>query len=113
MENYKIVIVLLFISLNVSFTFSQTKNSNIENAIEYFHQRNEAISLVKNEQWQEAVLKLENLIGQYQNDADLYYLLGVSYFQVAQYQNSLRNYLGMTIKKISRGMMLGLEMLDI
>lgn len=89
MENYKIVIVLLFISLNVSFTFSQTKNSNIENAIEYFHQRNEAISLVKNEQWQEAVLKLENLIGQYQNDADLYYLLGVSYFQVAQYQNSI------------------------
>ena len=89
MKINKIIIALLFISLHVSYIFSQTENSAIENPIEYFNQRNEAISLVKNEQWQEASLKLENLIGQYQNDADLYYLLGISYYQVKQYQNSI------------------------
>jgi hypothetical protein len=49
MKKNKIVIVFLIISLNVSYTFSQTKNINVENPIEYFNQRNEAVSLVKND----------------------------------------------------------------
>ena len=85
----KIICLLLLVFLNISNTFSQSKKINIEYATEYFHQRNEAIRLVKNKQWQEAVIKLESLTRQYQNDADLYYLLGISCFQVEQYQNSI------------------------
>ena len=55
MKKIKIVIVLLFISLNVSYTFSQTKNINVENPIEYFHKRTEAISLAKSKNWQESI----------------------------------------------------------
>ena len=89
MKKVNIASVLLLIFLNISYTFSQTKNSNIESKIEYFQQRNEAISLVKNEQWQEAIPILENLIEHYQNDADLFYVLGLSYYQVEQYQNAI------------------------
>jgi tetratricopeptide (TPR) repeat protein len=89
MKKNKIVIVFLIISLNVSYTFSQTKNINVENPIEYFKQRNEAVSLVKNEQWQESIIILESLTEQYQNDADLYYLLGLSFYQVEKYQNAI------------------------
>lgn len=89
MNKTKILIVLLFISLNVSHTFSQTKNSNIESPIEYFFQRNEAVSLVKNEKWQEAIPILENLTEHYQNDGDIFYLLGISYYQDEQYQNAI------------------------
>ena len=55
MKKIKTVIVLLFISLNVSYTFSQTKNINVENPIEYFNKRTEAISLAKSENWQESI----------------------------------------------------------
>ena len=89
MKKIKILIVLLFISLNVSHTFSQTKNSNIEGTIEYFFQRNEAVSLVKSEKWQEAIPILENLTEHYQNDGDIFYLLGISYYQDEQYQNAI------------------------
>ena len=89
MKKIKIASTLLLIFLNISYTFSQTKNSNIESTIEYFHQRNEAVSLVKNEKWQEAIPILESLTEQYQNDADLFYLLGLSYYQTKQYQNAI------------------------
>ena len=89
MKKIKILIVLLFISLNVSHTFSQTKNSNIEGTIEYFFQRNESVSLVKSEKWQEAIPILENLTEHYQNDGDIFYLLGISYYQDEQYQNAI------------------------
>ena len=71
MKKINIASVLLLIFLNISYAFSQTKNSNIESTIEYFHQRNEAASLVKNEKWQEAIPILENLTGLYQSDSDL------------------------------------------
>ena len=89
MKKIKILIVLLFISLNVSHTFSQTENSNVENPLEYFNKRTEAISLVNNEQWQEAIPILENLTGLYQSDSDLFYVLGLSYYQDEQYQNAI------------------------
>lgn len=88
-NSIKIISLFLLFFLSIPNTFSQSKKINIENATKYFHLRNEAIGLVKNEQWREAVIKLENLTEQYQNDADLYYLLGISYFQVAQYQNAI------------------------
>ena len=89
MNKLNIASILLLIFLNISYGFSQTKNSNIESTIEYFHQRNEAVSLVKNEKWQEAIPILENLTEHYQNDPDLFYVLGLSYYQVQQYQNAI------------------------
>ena len=81
--------IFFLVFLNTFNTFSQTKNINVENTIEYFHQRNEAVSLVKNEKWQESSTILENLTEQYQNDADTFYLLGLSYYQDEQYQNAI------------------------
>ena len=89
MKKVTIASVLLLIFLNISYAFSQTGNINFENTIEYFHQRNEAVSLVKNKKWQESITILENLTKHYQNDADLFYLLGLSYYQVEQYQNAI------------------------
>ncbi len=89
MKNVTIACALLLIFLSFSYTFSQTKNSNIKNATEYFHQRNEAISLAKNEKWQEAIPILESLTNYYQSDSDLFYLLGLSNYQVKQYQNAI------------------------
>lgn len=79
MKNTAILSFILLVLFNISYTFSQTKNSNIENTTEYFHQRNEAVGLVKNKKWQESITILENLIKDYENDPDLFYLLGLSY----------------------------------
>jgi hypothetical protein len=89
MNSIKILSILFLFILNTSNTFSQTKDSNQKNTIEYFNQRNEAVSLVKNEKWQEAIPILENLTGFYQSDSDIFYLLGLSYYQVEQYQNAI------------------------
>jgi len=89
MKKLNIASILLLIFLNICYAFSQTENINVENTSEYFHQRNEALSLVKNEKWQEAIPILENLTKLYQNDPDLFYLLGLSYYQVEQYQKAI------------------------
>jgi hypothetical protein len=89
MNKLNIASILLLIFLNISYAFSQTKNGNIESTIEYFFQRNEAVSLVKSEKWQEAIPILENLTEHYQNDGDIFYLLGISYYQDEQYQNAI------------------------
>jgi len=80
---------ILIIFLSCSCIFSQTKNINIKNPIEYFNQRNEAISLGKTAKWLEAIPLLEDLTKYYQSDPDLFYLLGLSYYEVEQYQNSI------------------------
>jgi len=89
MKKLNIASILLLIFLNISYAFSQSKKTNIENATEYFQQRNDALSLIKNEQWQEGIPILENLTKHYQNDPDLFYVLGLSYYQVEQYQNAI------------------------
>ena len=86
---FKTLSILFLFILNATNIFSQSENINIENPIEYFNQRNEVVSLVKNEQWQESIPILENLTRKYQDDADLFYLLGLSYYQVEQYQNAI------------------------
>ena len=89
MIKLNITSIFLFIFLNISFAFSQSKKIYTENASEYFHERNEALSLVNNEKWQEAIPILENLTEHYQSDSDLFYVLGLSYYQVEQYQNAI------------------------
>jgi tetratricopeptide (TPR) repeat protein len=89
MKNITIASFILLFSLNISNTFSQAKNINVENPAEYFHQRNRAISLAKSAKWKESIIILERLTEQYQNDGDLFYLLGLSYYQTEQYQNAI------------------------
>lgn len=69
--------------------FSQGIDNNIENPIEYFNQRTEAINLAKSEKWQELIPILENLTLQYKNDGDLFYLLGICYYQTEQFQKAI------------------------
>ncbi|REE79722.1 hypothetical protein BX611_2617 [Lutibacter oceani] len=89
MKNITITSIILFLLININYTFSQTKNNTIESPLEYIHHRNEAISLVKNEKWQESIEILKNLTTQYQNDADLFYLLGLSYYETGQFTNAI------------------------
>ena len=88
MKNFTIISTILLLLTNTDYTFSQTKNDTVKNPIEYINHRHKAISLVKNEKWQEAIPVLKNLTEQNQTDADLFYLLGLCYFQVDQYQNA-------------------------
>lgn len=81
------LIVLFFI--NINYTFAQTENNSIENSLDSFNQRNEALSLVKSKKWKEAIPILENLTKQYQNDPDLFYVSGIAYFEMEQYQNAI------------------------
>lgn len=89
MKNITIASVILFLSINTNYIFSQTEKSNLEGSLEYFNKRNDALSLAKNEKWQEAIPVLENLTKQYQSDSDLFYILGLAYYQVEQYQNAI------------------------
>ena len=89
MKNVKITTAILLVALNIPNIFSQTKETKTEHAITYFQQRNEAMRLVENESWQEAIPILENLTEQYQSDGDLYYVLGHSHYQLEQYQNAI------------------------
>lgn len=75
--------------MSIPCVFSQVKSSNVKNPIEYFNNRTEAIRLTKTEKWQEAIPILENLTNYYQNDSDLFYVLGLSYYQDKQYQNAI------------------------
>ncbi|MGH1387806.1 tetratricopeptide repeat protein [Kordia sp.] len=81
------LIILFFI--NINYTFAQTENNRIENSLDYFNQRNEALSLVKSKKWKEAIPILENLTKQYQNDPDLFYVSGIAYYELKQYQNAI------------------------
>lgn len=89
MKNITITSIILFLLININFSFSQTKNNTIESSLEYANHRNEAINLVKNEKWQESIEILKNLTKQYQNDADLFYLLGLSYYETGQFKNAI------------------------
>ena len=88
-KSIKTLSILFLFILNTSNVFSQTEDFYLKTTIEYFHQRNEAINLVKKQKWQDAIPILENLTEHYKNDPDLFYLLGLSYYQIEQYQNAI------------------------
>jgi len=89
MKNVTIASFILIYFFNISYTFSQTKNNAVEHPLEFINHRNEAINLVKSEKWEEAIPILEKITSQYQNDADILYLLGLSYYEVEKYQNAI------------------------
>jgi tetratricopeptide (TPR) repeat protein len=89
----KINIILTFnIILMVLVTpevYSQVEKAQIEDPVEYFNKRTEALSLVKNEKWQELIPIAEKLTQQYKMDGDLFYILGLAYYETEQYQSSI------------------------
>ena len=88
-KTYPIDILSLFILTFIVSpkAFCQLEKSNIESPIEYFNKRTEALSLAKSQSWQELIPIAENLTLQYQKDGDLFYILGLSYYETGQYQN--------------------------
>lgn len=88
---YTTVIIGIFITTLIICpeAFSQSQKNNIKSPFEYFNERTEAFDLVKNKKWQEAIPILESLTLQYQNDADLFYLLGLSYYETGQFKNAI------------------------
>ncbi|CAL2103016.1 TPR_REGION domain-containing protein [Tenacibaculum sp. 190130A14a] len=89
MKLLKIIGILFIMLLNIRALNSQILNNKVVNPIEYFKERERAVQLVKNKQWLKAVQLLENLTSQYQNDGDLYYLLGTALFQTKAYSKSI------------------------
>ncbi|MGN7514852.1 MAG: TPR end-of-group domain-containing protein [Allomuricauda sp.] len=90
-KTYAIVILCIFISNLIASpkAFSQSTKNSIQNPTEYFNKRTEALSLVKNEKWEKAIPILESLTLQYPNDADLFYVLGLSYYETGQFKNAI------------------------
>ena len=69
--------------------YSQLEKSQIEDSIEYFNNRTEALSLAKSQKWQELIPISEELTQQYQMDGDLFYILGLAYYETEQYQKAI------------------------
>ena len=55
----------------------------------YFEQKQSAISLVRAQQWEKALPLLQTLTQQYKDDGGTWYLLGLSYFNLQQWQQAL------------------------
>ena len=81
--------IILFLFMTINSAFAQTQTSHIDSPLAYFKQRTEALRLVKNQKWQEAIPILEGLTQQYQNDGDLFYVLGLSYYETGQFTNAI------------------------
>jgi tetratricopeptide (TPR) repeat protein len=82
--------VFLLILLVTQSGYAQSKEDNIKNSIEYFHKRNEALSLAQSQNWLEVIPIVEELIQYYQKDGDLFYILGLSYYETKHYQKAIR-----------------------
>ena len=81
--------ILLLVFLSASNAFSQIVSTGVNNPIEYYNKRTEALSLAKSEKWQELIPIAEDLTQQYQMDGDLFYILGLSYYETEQYQQAI------------------------
>lgn len=54
----------------------------------YFQSKTAAIQLAKEQQWHEVNKLTKQLTSDYKDDGDTWYLLGISYFQIADYDNA-------------------------
>ncbi len=81
--------ILFVIMLCVCSAFSQESTHSVQNPHEYFNNRTKAITLARNGNWQQLIPITESLTQQYQKDGDLFYLLGLAYYETEQYQKAL------------------------
>ena len=81
-------ISLVFI-LYISNAFSQEVSHVVQDPLEYFNNRTKAISLARNGNWQQLIPITETLTKQYQKDGDLFYVLGIAYYETEQYRKAI------------------------
>jgi len=82
--------LFLCVLLAISNASSQPRSISLEDPVEYFNQRTKALSLAQNEKWQELIPIAVSLTEQYRQDGDLFYILGLSYYQTKQYQKAIK-----------------------
>lgn len=87
--NLILVINIILLVLASPKAYSQLTKDQIEDPIDYFNKRSEALSLAKSGQWQELIPIVESLAQQYQFDGDIFYILGLSYYETKQYQKAI------------------------
>lgn len=75
----------LVFSLFVSNAFSQV----VTDPLAYYKNRNNAIELARGGQWQQVIPIAENLTHQYQKDGDLFYVLGLAYYETGHYEKAI------------------------
>ena len=73
----------------MSGSFSQEAPNVVQDPLEHFNNRTKAISLAKSGNWQQLIPITESLTHRYQKDGDLYYLLGIAYYETRQYQKAI------------------------
>lgn len=66
--------------------------SQVDSPSIYFLNRNKALDLVRSENWQAAKPILESLTSQYPDDGDTWYIFGLTYFQLGEWQNAINAY---------------------
>ncbi len=81
--------VFLFILLASPIGYAQSTEDKIKSPVEYFNKRNKALSLAQNQNWQELTPIAENLTQHYRKDGDIFYILGLSYYETKQYQKAI------------------------
>lgn len=81
--------ILLVIMLCVYSAFSQAATHIVQDPLEYFNNRTKAISLARSGNWQQLIPITESLTRQYQKDGDLFYVLGLAYYETEQYQKAI------------------------
>ena len=106
--NLILIINIILLVLTSPKAYSQLTADQIEDPIDYFNKRTEALSLAKSEQWQELIPITEELTKQYQMDGDLFYILGLAYYETEQYLEAIEVFkqtleLGGTILVIPTG----------
>jgi len=69
--------------------YSQSTENNIKDPIDYFNKRTKALSLAESQNWLELTPIAENLTQHYQKDGDLFYILGLSYYETKHYQKAI------------------------
>jgi tetratricopeptide (TPR) repeat protein len=84
-----LLLIQIVVFLCISSVSSQTRKIEVENANIYFSQRNIALQFVKNKEWKKAISILVNLTDLYNDDGDLFYLLGLSYYEVSNYKKAI------------------------
>jgi len=83
-------------------------NSELAAPAIYYANRVKALELVRQEKWQAAKPIIESLTSQYQDDGDTWYILGLTYFQLSEWQKSINAFektlaLGTIISNIPTG----------
>lgn len=81
--------ILLVIVLFVTGAFSQEISHVVQDPLEHYTNRAKAISLAKSGNWEQLIPIAEGLTEKYQKDGDLFYLLGLAYYETAQYQKAI------------------------